>query len=160
LEKGLLSHNDLILAGDLNFSLSTEEIWGSTIVIDPLETLFKDLFSNTSLVDVAPMCCNGKLEDSSISKHLDRLFVEEGLLGPVLRYRSWVGSNYISDHAPMFFQLDIGFPKTMYPFKFNLIWLEDNSFSCLTREVWLDSWFTLLEYPQRRLVEKLALLKW
>jgi hypothetical protein len=163
-KKVFYPHSDLILAGDLNFSLSTDEIWGSTVVIDPLASFFKDLFANTSLVDVAPSQLvptwrNGRMGDSNISKHLDRFFVAEGFLGPVSRYRSWVGSSYISDHAPVFFQLDIGFPKTVYPFKFNPIWLEDSSFTALTREVWLDSRFTLLEDPQQRLVEKLALLK-
>jgi hypothetical protein len=38
-EKGLLSYSDLILAGDLNFSLGTDEIWGSNAVIDPLASL-------------------------------------------------------------------------------------------------------------------------
>jgi hypothetical protein len=102
---------------------------------------------------------NGRLGESSISKILDRFFVEEDLIGPMTRYRSWVESTFISDHAPVLLQLDIGIPKTVHPFKFNLIWLGDKSFTILTREVWFDSHFELIEDPQRRLVEKLALLK-
>jgi hypothetical protein len=85
--------------------------------------------------------------------------VAEDLIGPAMRYRSWVDSTYISDHAPIFLQLDIGTPKTMHPFKFNPVWLRDETFAKLTRDVWLDKRFELIEGAQRRLVEKLSLLK-
>jgi hypothetical protein len=97
--------------------------------------------------------------ESSISKRLDIFFVAEDLIGPTMRYRSWVESTFISDHAPIYLQLDIGIPKIVHPFKFNLVWLKYVSFTNLTREVWLDRCFELIEGPQRRLVEKLALLK-
>ena len=62
---------------------------------------------------------NDRLGDSSIAKRLDRFYVAADMIGPTMRYVSWVDSTYISDHAPIFLQLDIGTPKTMHPFKFN-----------------------------------------
>jgi hypothetical protein len=53
-DKGIMLHNDLIMAGDLNFTLNAKEIWGTAISLDPLATFFKDLFANTPMVDVAP----------------------------------------------------------------------------------------------------------
>ena len=97
--------------------------------------------------------------ESSISKRLDRFFVEKDLIGPVTRYRSWVESTYISNHAPIFLQLDIGIPKTVHPFKFKPVWLRDETFTILTKDVWLDKRFELIEGAQRRLVEKLSLPK-
>jgi hypothetical protein len=127
-------------------------------------TFFKDLFDNSPLVDVAPTELvptwrNGRLGDSSIAKRLDRFYVAEDLIGPAMRYRSWVDSTFLSDHAPIFLQLDIGIQKTVHPFKFNPVWLRDDSFAKLTREVWLDNRFELIEGAQRRLVENLTLLK-
>jgi len=99
---------------------------------------------------------NVRMGDSSITKRLDRFFMAEDLLGPTLRYISWVDSTYISDHAPIYLQIYIGTPNTTHPFKFNPVWLRDDTFEKLTREVWLDKRFGLIEGTQRRLVEKLS----
>jgi endonuclease/exonuclease/phosphatase family metal-dependent hydrolase len=135
-----LLHTDLILAEDLNFTFNSKEIWGTAALLDPLATFFKDLFATTPLVDVAPTELvptwhNGRMGESSISKRLDRFFVVEDLIGPATRYRSWVKYTFISDHAPIYLQLDIGIPKIVHPFKFNSVWLKDVSFTNLTREV-------------------------
>jgi endonuclease/exonuclease/phosphatase family metal-dependent hydrolase len=104
------------LAGDLNFTLNSKEIWGTAALLDPLATFFKDLFANTPLVDVAPTELvptwrNGRMGESSISKRLDRFFVAEDLIGPTMRYRSWVESTFISDHAPIFYNLILAFQR-------------------------------------------------
>jgi hypothetical protein len=91
----------MILAGDLNFTLNTYEIWGIAALTDPLTLFFKDLFDNSPLVDVAlaelvPTWCNGRLGDSSIAKRLDRFFVVEDLIGPAMRYRhGWILPSYL-----------------------------------------------------------------
>jgi hypothetical protein len=46
--KGLLALNNLILAGDLNFADSIEEVWGDVALPDPLAVFFKNLFSTNS----------------------------------------------------------------------------------------------------------------
>jgi hypothetical protein len=81
-DKGLLLHTDLIL-GDLNFTLNSKEIWGTSALLDPLATFFKDLFANTPLVDVAltymvPTWRNGRMGESSISKRLDKILYGRG----------------------------------------------------------------------------------
>ena len=51
---GLLSLPNLILAGDLNFTLNASKIWGTRAQLDPLGPFFSKLFSDHHLVDVAP----------------------------------------------------------------------------------------------------------
>jgi hypothetical protein len=77
--KGLLAQSDLILAGDLNFSMGIDEVWGATALIDPLAVFFKDLFANNHLVDVVPAEVlptwrNGRSGVDGIQKRLDRVY--------------------------------------------------------------------------------------
>jgi len=71
--------------------------------------------------------------------------VAEDLIGPTMRYRLWVESPYFFDHAPIILQLDIGLPTIAHPFKFNHVWLQDDSFANLASEVWYDAYFGLLK---------------
>jgi hypothetical protein len=52
--KGLLAQENLILAGDLNFTTSIDEVWGEVALSDPLVDFFKNLFTSNHLVDVMP----------------------------------------------------------------------------------------------------------
>jgi hypothetical protein len=60
----------LILAGDLNFTLNSNEIWGLAALIDPLSLYFKELFDNSSLVDVALAELAPTWRNGSIAKDL------------------------------------------------------------------------------------------
>jgi hypothetical protein len=51
---GILAQKDLIIAGDLNFTTSSAEVWGHSALQDSLAGFFKSLFLKNSLVDVAP----------------------------------------------------------------------------------------------------------
>jgi len=51
---GILSHKDLILAGDLNLITSSDELWGLSAHLDSLVGFFNTLFHRNGLVDVAP----------------------------------------------------------------------------------------------------------
>ena len=42
--------------------------------------------------------------------------------------RQWVGNGGISDHVPIFLELNIGPTQPPSPFMFNKIWLNDESF--------------------------------
>jgi hypothetical protein len=71
--KGLLALNNLILAGDLNFSDSIEEVWGVVALPDPLAVFFKNLFSTNRLVDIKPVVilptwCNDRKGKEEIQK--------------------------------------------------------------------------------------------
>jgi hypothetical protein len=40
--RGLLAHDDLIMAGDMNFTTSSEEVWGASALVDSLAAFFKE----------------------------------------------------------------------------------------------------------------------
>jgi hypothetical protein len=70
---GLLRHKDLIMVGDLNFTTSPDEVWGTSALFDPLAGYFKTLFQKNCLVDFVPVekvptWRNGRAGDDSIAK--------------------------------------------------------------------------------------------
>ena len=73
---GLLAIKDLIIAGDLNLTLISMEIWGDKAKTDPLSTFFTSLFTKNALVDLEPTELlptwhNGRAGSSGIEKCLD-----------------------------------------------------------------------------------------
>jgi len=139
--KGLLDQRNMILVGDLNLTTNIEEVLGVSALMDPLETFIKDLFSNHKLVDVRPVeliptWCNGISGVVEIQKKLDRIYASEELPMDSACYRSWVELPYISNHAPMIFQLDYGIKMVAYPFKLNYVLLKYESFAEIVQEVW------------------------
>jgi exonuclease III len=141
---GILAQKDIIIVGDLNFTTSPEEIWGHNALQDPLAGFFKSLFLKNSLVDVlpseiVPTWRNDRAGIDSISKRLDRFLIAEELLATLLRGLG-LGFNipFLSDHAPVFLELGLGFPKVAHPFKLNSVWIIEESFELLVKDVWLD----------------------
>jgi hypothetical protein len=150
--------------GDFNFTLNEGEIWGESGHPDPLALFLKDLFVEGGLVDilsdeVVPTWQNGRKGVDSIMKRLDRTFVSADLLRTFARYRAWVVHPFISDHAPIFLQLDGIFQRKHYPFKLNSGWIHEEEFSQLVNEVWKDPKFLQESGLQRRLVWKIKSLK-
>ena len=81
---GVLSLPNLIVAGDLNFTWSVEEVWGSCHAFDPLSGYFPSIFNNANLVDISPTnlsptWSNGRCGAARIAKQLDRYFMVESL---------------------------------------------------------------------------------
>jgi hypothetical protein len=50
----MLAYKNMIVAGDLNFTVSVGEVWGDTTHMDPLEGYFKGIFQKNRLVDILP----------------------------------------------------------------------------------------------------------
>jgi hypothetical protein len=73
IDSGLLAEQGLIVGGDLNFTLSTREVWGSSARADPLADFFVNMLQDTGLVDLAPSHLtptwrNGRVGSTGISK--------------------------------------------------------------------------------------------
>jgi hypothetical protein len=140
---GFLSDDDLIIGGDLNLTLSSQEVWGKKARIDPLAGFFSQLFTRAGLVDVLPCQLkptwrNGHLGSEGISKCLDRFLVAENLLEGVCRFRSWVLNANFTDHNPVCLQIVGNVNKHKTPFKFNHAWLLEPDFNFLVRSKWRD----------------------
>jgi hypothetical protein len=163
-DSGILEAENLIIVGDLNITLSAEEVWGSTNFSVSLADHLKALFQSKNLVDICPdrlvpTWRNGRQGSQAIAKRLDRCLLSDSLLISKEFYRSWVEYLFISDHAPIIFQMDLVAVNKNYPFKFNPLWLMDVEFSSLVNMVWKDEKYLTEEGFQRRLVWKLKDLK-
>jgi hypothetical protein len=134
--RGMLAHKNLIVVGDLNFTVSIGEVWGDTAKLDPTSGYFKGIFQENHLVDilpgdVVPTWRNGRVGRDEISKRLDRVYMSQDSISIVGRHRSWVAYPYISDHAPIMLQFDNSAYITAYPFKLNPTWLGEEDFRIL-----------------------------
>jgi hypothetical protein len=165
LEKsGLLAQKNLVLAGDLNLTLSSGEIWGGIHTLGTLASFFINYFHRNKLIDIVPGTLmptwrNGRAGTEAISKRLDRALISEDLLSSVGVYRAWVEFPYISDHAPIVLQLDSTLTFKAFPFKFNPLWSKENLFVEFVQKIWRDPKFLVENGRQRRLVWKLKELK-
>jgi exonuclease III len=161
---GILKEHNLILGGDLNFTISNREVWGPHSRSDPMNSFFSQLIQEEGLVDVEPVKLlptwrNGRGDQDYIAKRLDHFLINEELALSGLRYRSWVGNIKISDHMPMIFHLEQEKEKYNYPFKFNYVWLDEPDFVNLVRSTWNKLLVTEDFNPMDSLVQKLKLLK-
>jgi hypothetical protein len=74
-------------------------------------------------------------------------------------YHTWVEYPFISDQAPIIFQMDIASVYKSCPFKINPIWLMEHDYKTLFYKVWKDpKYFSETGY-QCKLVWKLKDLK-
>jgi len=160
---GLLKDPSLILVGDLNFTISPSEVWGSK-AWDPLMDYFRSLIRDSGLIDIRPFVSgptwrNGRSGNQSISKRLDRFLMAEPLSLCFQKFRVWHINSMISDHLPVCLQLDLGMEKINYPFKYNRHWNDLPEFQSLVRSFWNRDHGLTLWSPMDRLTEKLRLLK-
>ena len=134
LSGGLLNLPNLVLAGDLNLTLSPSEVCGCRASLDPNSDYFLDLFNSVGLVDVAPPTIgptwrNGRSGEEGICKRLDRYLISNALLPHLGSFRTWTHRSLIFDHFPILLEWNHPKGPFNYPFKFNRSWLENSAFS-------------------------------
>lgn len=130
---GVFEIQNLIVAKDLNFTLSTAEIWGSTARIDPLSYFFTIFLKWSKLLDITPIklgpiWSNGRSSETAISKILNRFILKESMASSLKKYRTWEIKSNSSDHFPIVLPLEYFISKRHYPFKFNNMWIKDEGF--------------------------------
>jgi hypothetical protein len=135
---GTIKRSNAILSGDLNFIVSTKEIWGQNAQLDPLGPFLLELFKGHGLVDIEPVDVkptfkNIRARVEGIGKRFDRFYIAEDLLSIVNRFRTWIVSTNIFDHFRVVLQFEVANDKIKYPFKFNSIWLANQEFGELVR---------------------------
>jgi hypothetical protein len=84
-----------------------------------------------------PTWRNNRVGAERIAKHIDHFLVSEALIESQFHLRKWVGSGGESDHFPIFLELTKGMKNPASPFKFNVEWLKEESFTELVKEHWI-----------------------
>jgi len=163
-DSGILSIPNLILVGDLNIILAEEEVWGGSGNIKNMDDFFKTLFQMNNLVDIKPTKLkptwrNGRSRQDAIARRLDRVLVSKALLSVAGNYGSWVESSFVSDHAPICFQMEQLPAYKCSPFKFNADWLNESEFVDIIHNNWNDPLFLHEDNKQMRLLLKLQVIK-
>ena len=82
---GIFGQPNLILDGDLNFTLTDADIWGKKTRLDPLAPYFSQLLKDSNMIDVPPICAgptwrNGCVGDEGIIKSLDIFLASTSLI--------------------------------------------------------------------------------
>jgi len=150
---------------DLNIVLSSDEVWGGSSGFGITKFYNKNLFTFNNLIDIKstkliPTRRNEHCGQEAITRRLDTVLVSEDLISDVGHYRSSVKLPYISDHVPIFFQLDLPPLYKAYTFKLNAQWLKDWDFVDLVFKFWKDPVFQSKGDKQHGIVWKLKILKY
>ena len=144
IDSGLLLLHNLILVGDLKFTLGANEIWGTKAHLNPLMPLFSQLIADHNLVDLAPPYAgptwrNGRSGVDGISKRLDKFLLSAFVVPSMHRHRVWSTPSDISDHYPICMEWEVENATRCFPFKFNKAWLLEEDFFLFVKDCW-GSW--------------------
>lgn len=164
LSKSLVQDKNLIIGGDLNFSMGTSEAWGPLAREDPLTDFFTNALLSHQLIDVniikaKPTWRNRRTGEHRIAKRLDRFLISERLASLVPLFRQWVGEGGNSDHFPILLEFSKPPHKPASPFKFNSLWLQEESYIKLFHETWRHPRHDLEGSKAGRFMENLKRLK-
>jgi hypothetical protein len=132
---------NLILGGDLNFSLGAAESWGQRAHSYAQSDYFNHKLGEVgslyiSHAKLCPTWRNKRLGEDYISKRLDRFLLSTNLVESPLFFRQWVGSGGESDHHPIYLEVEGRSKKPTSPFKFNSAWLKEEEFMSLAKDIW------------------------
>ena len=131
----LNQHNpeNLIIAGDLNVTLSLADKKGGLIVRDPAREWVEDLMLDWDLEDIIPdsgkfTWSNKRIGPSHIAACLDRFLIHSSFLTLGLMANSKILPYYTSDHKPI--SLSLFLVKKLGPisFRFSPIWVNLEGF--------------------------------
>ena len=121
---------NLIIGGDLNFTLGAHEIWGPKARTYPLAPFFINLLQNLKLIDLDPIKLNPywtniRVGEDIIAKRLDRFLLAENILDENLMFKQWVDSGADSNHLPICIEILKNPSKQANPFKLCSAWLKN-----------------------------------
>jgi len=164
LDSKLLQVENIILGGDLNFSLGYCESWSHSAQVDSLTDTISTLLEKHQWVDIPSARiqytwsnnCSG---DHSLARRLDRFLIKEAFLNSHPHIRQWVGTGGISDHWPIFLELSDTNQRIKSPFKFNASWLKDPSYIQLVSDYWQSNPIMEREDHTVGFIRKLTKLK-
>lgn len=139
----ILEIETLMIAGDLNMTLSSDECWGIYRTKDPPADRLKKEFLNSNLVDIVPIKLmptwdNSRTREAYIAKRIDRFILHSSIIDKMGMLVSSIGNNFTSDHRPIFLGWRGNGFRLGYSFKFNKIQLEDPKFNEIITNKWKE----------------------
>ena len=132
---------NIIIAGDLNVTLATEEKKGGSIVRDQAREWVQDIILNQDLMDIKPPSgkftwSNKRLGPGHIAARLHRFLIHSDFLTSGLLASSKILPNCTSDHKPILLELSSNSTLGPIQFRFSQLWFLQENF----QQVVLDSW--------------------
>lgn len=102
----ILEMESLLLAGDMNFTLSPDECWGTGRKKDPLSDRIRMKLLNKNLVDIfpenmGPTWENGRMGSAFIAKRIDRFLIKANFIEKWGMPFSSIANEFLSDHKPI-----------------------------------------------------------
>jgi hypothetical protein len=137
LSESILKYGFSLVKGDINFTLGTNKIWGSTAQMDNLVEFIIPTLEYVGLLNLQPPKLmptwrNMGIFGHNISKRLDNFIIYQSLLVINIRVQQWVSMGGDSDHSTILFELAPSSPKSLV-FKLNSSCLEYPSFISLLK---------------------------
>eukprot|EP00253_Pinus_taeda_P022290 PITA_22290 len=139
----ILDMESLIIAGDLNMTLSADECWGSCRKTDKMGDRLRVEMMRRNLVDVvpdplSPTWDNGRFGHAYKAKRIDRFIIHVGIIDKCGPPFSFTAKDFTSDHRPILLEWRDSAFKKGYSFKFNRVFLSDPDFNNLISSKWAD----------------------
>ena len=119
----ILRSENVVIGGDLNFTLGAHEISRPRARVDPLANFFSNLLHKIKMVDLSPqklkpIWTNRRHGEDRIEKILDKFLMEESVHGRDLMFKQWVDLGVDSDCMPICLETLRKPKKPAKPFKF------------------------------------------
>jgi hypothetical protein len=121
LSKSFTKERNLIMGGDLNFSLGEAESWGQRAHANVYSYYFCHKLGDSSLLYIVPTKLyptwrNKRLGEEHIAKRLDHFLISTSLVESPLLFRQRVGLGGEFDHYPIFLEVAGNTRKPTIPF--------------------------------------------
>lgn len=106
-----------------------------------MSVFFENLLESHSFIDIPsakvhPTWRNNRTGEASLARRLDRFLTKEDLVNRGACIRQWVSSGGLSDHRPIYLELQDGADKPKALLKFNSTWLRDMEYIKLVTDFW------------------------
>ena len=132
---------NIIVAGDLNVTLATNEKKGGTSVRDPSRELVEDIILGWDLIDIKPVkgkftWTNKRIGPGHLATRPDRFLVHSFFLSLGLLASSKILPHCTSDHKPILLELALDQDLGPIPFRFSPLWIHHEDFLHVVSDSW------------------------
>eukprot|EP00253_Pinus_taeda_P016082 PITA_16082 len=134
-------NSNIILGGDFNLILHANEKCGGSFMPDPFRNQMENIMQTGDLIDITPKnrkytWSNHRLGSSNIMERLDWFLVNISLLSTFSVVNSSIFPFAASDHYLITLALDIRYPLSPLPFKYNHIWSDYQAARNIIQHTW------------------------